>query len=307
MEEHSKNLIQKLFPSGTPDEWKDNPEFTSYIRKLGGCEVEHLNKELVYLADEKASVLNQTRELAFSNYKTFIQTAECAREISCKFESTETQIACLLSKLPEFSSECDQFNDLSSKIRTRRRLNTITLRLNAQLLQVLELPQLMDSCIRAGLYEDALRLATYVKRLERRHADIPVVLNVVLGVEKSWVCLMHQLLSHLRSDLQHPKCLKVVGYLRRMQLFSEPELRLKFLQARDSFLQSVLQDIPAQDANEHLSKVIELSRTHLFNIVSQYRAVFSVDETSTHDDMCEGSHFFAWIKFPGRSVVKESR
>lgn len=79
--------------------------------------------------------------------------------------------------------------------------------------------------------------------------SIPFLLfqSVVADVEKSWVCLMYQLLSHLRSDLQLPKCLKVVGYLRRMQLFSEPELRLKFLQARDSFFQSILQAIPTQD------------------------------------------------------------
>uniref|UniRef100_A0A8D8R618 Conserved oligomeric Golgi complex subunit 8 n=2 Tax=Cacopsylla melanoneura TaxID=428564 RepID=A0A8D8R618_9HEMI len=107
---------------------------------------------------------------------------------------------------------------------------------------------------------------------------------------------MYQLLLHLKSDLQLTKCLKVVGYLRRMQLFSEAELRLKFLQARDSFFQSILQSIPTQDANEHLSKVIELSRTHLFSIVSQYRAVFSDDETSPNElDHFEGTHFFAWI------------
>ncbi|KAI5752796.1 hypothetical protein M8J77_020455 [Diaphorina citri] len=277
------------------DDWKSNPEFKSYLQKLGSNGVEHLNKEVDHLADEKATVLNQTRELAFSNYKTFIRTAECAREISSKFESTEHQISSLLTKLPDFVSECEEFNQVSSGIRTRRRLNTLTLTLNAQLLQLLELPQLMDSCIRAGLYEDALRLATYVKKLERRHSDIPIILSIVEDVEKSWVCLMYQLLSHLRTDLQLPKCLKVVGYLRRMQLFSEPELRLKFLQARDSFFQSVLQAIPTQDANEHLSKVIELSRTHLFNIVSQYRAVFSDDEGSENDVVFEGTHFFSWI------------
>lgn len=99
-----------------------------------------------------------------------------------QFESTETQISSLLSKLPEFSSQCEEFSQVSAGIRTRRRLNTMTLKLNAQLLQILEIPQLMDSCIRAGLYEDALRLATYVKKMERRHADIPVVLVSHLAI-----------------------------------------------------------------------------------------------------------------------------
>lgn len=71
--------------------------------------------------------------------------------------------------------------------------------------------------------------------------------SIVSEVDAAWWALMHQLIAALRTDLQLPRCLQVVGYLRRMQIFSEAELRLKFLQVRDSWLQSELAKIPTDD------------------------------------------------------------
>ncbi|XP_075225199.1 conserved oligomeric Golgi complex subunit 8 isoform X2 [Lycorma delicatula] len=299
MDVEAESVTKLIFSEDIPEKWKENPDFYYYLSKLGSYSVDQLAKEPDRLADEKASVLTQTQELAFDNYKTFIQTAECSRAIFQQFNKTEESLECLVKGLPVLSAACEEFAHASSEIKTHRRLNSLTLTRNAQLLQVLEIPQLMDSCIRDGYFEEALQLASYVRRLGNKHSDIPIIENIVKEVEAAWWTLMHQLIAQLRCDLQLPRCLQVVGYLRRMEIFTEAELRLKFLQARDSWFQSLLAAIPTDDANQHLMRTIELSRIHLFNIITQYRAVFSDDESvlssTKQHSLSDSTIFHSWI------------
>jgi conserved oligomeric Golgi complex subunit 8 len=69
----------------------------------------------------------------------------------------------------------------------------------------------------------------------------------VKTIEKSWHVMITQLLLELKCDLTLPKCLQIVGFLRRMQAFSTPELKLKFLQTRDSWFKEILAGIPKTD------------------------------------------------------------
>lgn len=62
---------------------------------------------------------------------------------------------------------------------------------------------------------------------------------------------MRQLLRQLTTDLSLPKCLQIIGYLRRMNIFSEVELRLKFLQARNLWLDSLIAEVPNENSKLH--------------------------------------------------------
>ncbi len=115
---------------------------------------------------------------------------------------------------------------LAEKHRMRRR----TLLQHSSLLELLEMPSLMDACVRGHLYEEGLSIASFANTLERQHVggsnsgdgknDVPdsnpIVANVVREVRKREVDLRRHLLHRLRSDVTMPQCLEVVTALRRL-------------------------------------------------------------------------------------------
>lgn len=75
----------------------------------------------------------------------------------------------------------------AEEIAVSRRMNSLTLNRHTEILEILEIPQLMDTCVRNGYYEEALELAAYVRRLERKHAALPVIqVRVGCGLQACW-------------------------------------------------------------------------------------------------------------------------
>lgn len=157
------------------DHIQNNSEVLEYLDLLGGFKVDQLKREQSRLADECSNVLEQTQDLAISNYKTFIHTAEKTRCISREFQNASSQVDVLIARLPNFRDECKNFLEQSNAFTESRRMNTLTLKKSSKLLEILELPQIMERCIRENRYEEALELASYVQKMDENQGQIPLV------------------------------------------------------------------------------------------------------------------------------------
>lgn len=287
-----------MFTDSFPEEWKRDKDFNKYFTELCSFSFDKLTDEPDRLSGEKTRLLSETQRLAFDNYKAFIQTADCTKEIFEDFLSVKSHVSGLLDKLPTFVDVCHHFQEKAEDITKQRKKTSVMLSKHTQLLEILEIPQVMDTCVRNSYHDEALELAAFVKRLENKHEDIPIIKSIAVEVEDCLKLMLNQLFQQLKSNIQLPTCLKVVGYLRRMNIFTDHELRLRFLQARDSWFQTTLSAIPTEDGYKHIMKTIELSRVHLFDIITQFKAVFPEDDSPAKRDPdrpSESGIFHCWV------------
>lgn len=74
-----------------------------------------------------------------------------------------------------------------------------------------------------------LRTATMMVQYQERGARGQIVQQLVAEVEAASEAMLAGLMAKLRGPIQLPECLRIVGCLRRLAPFPEPELRRRCL------------------------------------------------------------------------------
>jgi conserved oligomeric Golgi complex subunit 8 len=196
-----------------------------------------------------------------SHAGTFVEVERRGRSLEAALQALLDKVHTVESEVSKTQQALEQEEEtsgehslaaLSEKHRVRRR----TLLQHSSLLELLELPSLMDACVRSNLYEEALSIAAFANTLERRHTEKnPVVMKVISQVRSRQADLRRYLLHSLKNPVTMPECLEIVTALRRLNSIDlerqsasessnlervhaamELSLQVDFLEARDAWL-----------------------------------------------------------------------
>lgn len=140
-----------------------------------------------------------------------------------------------------------------------------------QLTELLEIPQLLDACIHNELFDSALDVIQFANETFRADENANASRNVVIDslvreVAEMTSTMRERLLQKLREDLQLALCVRIVGYLRRLDalvekdgvvvvgsLQYEKKLKEDFLACKNVWLASLSRGIVSSDPYQYVS------------------------------------------------------
>ncbi|XP_073114982.1 conserved oligomeric Golgi complex subunit 8 [Elaeis guineensis] len=285
-EEEEAMIASGLLPLAGPSQ-------QPYVSELLSFTLDRLHKEPELLRVDAERIRRQMQEVAVGNYRAFIAAADALSFIREQLTDFDKHLESLVTEIPNLTSGCTEFIESAQQILEERKLNQTLLANHSTLLDLLEIPQLMDTCIRNGNYDEALDLEAFIHKLSKMHAELPVIQALAAEVRKTMQSLLSQLLQKLRSNVQLPECLRIVAHLRRIGVFSESELRLQFLRCREAWLSGILDDLDQRNVYEYLKGMVNCHRMHLFDVVNQYRAIFNNDKSGIEENY-DGGLLFSW-------------
>merc|ERR1719277_2596468 len=245
-------LLQQVFgDQGLEELSTSRPELLetarSYFPHLTSSTYERLAREPDTLQLEKDRCEREMEQLAVQNYGAFIGSAKVTQAVRGELGTVQRHLDSVMETIGPMQAAIQEFQEASAGLGMRRTALRSVLQQHSGLLELLELPQLLDACIRNHMYDESLELLAYCSNIFRAHEsrteEIAVLTTLREQVAVQRANLHGSLVAQLKTDIHLPACVRVIGFLRRMQRHSEDDLRSLFLEHRGSFLESHKQHV----------------------------------------------------------------
>lgn len=271
----SKQPAKPAFILATsPQSLLSHPAAPSYLSSLLSQPLSALQALPTSLATLSTSLDNDLSSLAFTRYSSFLLSYSAAQSISTSFTTLSDSLSALLDSTSSLESAANSFGSQIDSVREKRDRMMLVRERIEEVEELLEAPSVVDACVRAGYWSEAIDVAV---RLEELHKRLSVSASSLDGGEGqgalklldrvreevglALLSLRARVLdSLLQRSLKLPSAVRGVSILRRIaergatqasgkaQELDEDSLRVVFLVARWKCLRTELEGVEAQMA-----------------------------------------------------------
>ena len=253
-----------------------SPDITQYLTHLTSLSLPEILHEPTTLASEASQLTNSLTSLCHTEYPTFLSLHKSSSVLSNTLSSLSSSLTSLIDVIPSLEAQTRQFSAETQAIQETRTKARQVLTHHDALVDILDVPSLIDTCVRNGYYQEAMDLSAHAQRLAERMPDLPIIQDVAAEAAHAMRLMLAQLLTLLREPAKLPALFKAVSFLRKMGTFDERELALVFITSRLVHLNNVLNGIEKEriDHARYIRRYVDAWREGVSDTATQFATIF---------------------------------
>ncbi|KAF9486537.1 hypothetical protein BDN70DRAFT_870114 [Pholiota conissans] len=212
--------------SKVPLEQLVKPNSQRYLSDLTTYGLQDLLSEPTILQTQSHHLTSSLTSLTHTSYPTFLSLHQTTNALTTSLTSLSTSLDSLLtSSLPALEESAAGWKDRTESVLKERSKARVVLEQHEKIRDLLEIPILIDTCVRNGYFAEALSLVSHANALAANASSskktAPLILSSVLSeVHHSIMQMLLSLLSTLyEPNRKLPALWKAVNFLRKMDVF----------------------------------------------------------------------------------------
>ncbi|TRM70431.1 Dor1-like family-domain-containing protein [Schizophyllum amplum] len=226
----------------------------AYLTHLTSLPLDNLVTEPSSLQTQAHHLTSSLTSLTHTSYPTFLALHQTTKSLSSSLDIFADALDGLLdSSLPALEEAAAGWHTRTDTVVRERNKARAVLEQHDKLRDLLDIPLLIDTCVRNGFFAEALQLAAHAEAAAAALPHPPPILRSVLAeVHASIVQMLRALLGTLHEPARKlPALYKAVAFLRRMPAFApealdvdpEEQLALAFLGGRHTCVRAALEPV----------------------------------------------------------------
>lgn len=312
--------------SKTPPASLTTPLSQEYLSRLTTLPLTDLLVEPTALQTQSHHLTSSITSLTHTSYPTFLSLHRTTTALTTSLDSLSSSLDALLNtSLPALEETAAGWKERTDAVLKERGKAKVVLEQHEKIRELLEIPLLIDACVRNGYFSEALSLASHAKA-PGSSSDKSLILRSILSeVHHSVLQMLLSLIATLyEPNRKLPALWKAVNFLRKMDAFtpqspfaspssfskppvylpeingsddlqadevsSEEQIALAFLIGRESCLKSVLES-SGNDINR-LTKDGELEEREKEDLARYLKKYIDIWREGVYDIITQYSTIF---------------